>query len=124
MGDQRVAIGPDFKAPVFLNAGFDVVSRKGRGAEQNFELSSAGRDLDVANVMLGRALQGVKDATIPEAHAVMTAERGINVRHVPVDVWVEIRQERINRIKPVKPCKPIGDETAYFGVVCHFFTSL
>ena len=119
MGDQRAAIGSGFKAPVFLNAGFDLLSGHGRGAKQNFELCGTGLDCNLANVMLGWALQSLKHATIPGPHAVMPAECGVDVRHVPVHVWVEIRQEFSDRIQPVKPGKPVCDETADFGVIGH-----
>lgn len=119
MGDQRAAIGSGFKAPVFLNAGFNVLSRNGRSAKQNFELCRTGLDRDLANVMLGWTLQGFKHATIPGPHTVMPVESGIDIRHVPVHIWVEVRQERVDRIQPVEPGKPVGDETADFGVIGH-----
>ncbi len=119
MGDQRAAIRSGFKSPVFLNAGFNVLSRDGRRAKQNFELGCAGRDCDLANVMLCWKLHGFKHATIPGPHAIVPVESGIDVRHVPVHIWVEVRQERVNRIQPVKPGKPVGDETADFGEIGH-----
>ncbi len=119
MGDQRAPIRLGFKASVFLNAGFNVVPRNGRGAKQNFELGGTGLDCDPADVMFRWTLQGFKHATIPGPNAIMPAESGIDLRHVPIHIWVEVRQERVDRIQPVEPGKPVGDETADFGVIGH-----